>query len=230
MQFDFFLWPMLLPMVLPILYVIRYKKESFSEVSIITCTMVLIVIAYWPLTVGLESPSNIATKFVLFVCLPLMFLYIPWKIRKKQNKDFPFHEFGITHNGLEKSLKLGLLFIPLMLLVTLFAQYLISGISDPYIPLGAVSFIESFTEEFFFRGILFLFLLPRTNLPVAYITSLSCFVLMHPQNITNPFIFSTILQGFLTLEICRRSKNLIGAWVLHGTNRFFSIVILPFLM
>lgn len=230
MQFDFFLWPMLLPMVLPMIYTIKDKQGSFGEVSIITCTMVLIVIAYWPLTLGLDSSSNIGAKFLLFVCLPLMFLYIPWKIRQKQNKDFPLHEFGITRNGFKKSLKLGFLFIPLMLLVTFVTRYMIGGISTPYFSLGVVSFIESFTEEFFFRGILFLFLLPRTNLPVAYITSLSCFVLMHPQNITNPFIFSTILQGLLTLEICRQSRNLIGAWVLHGTNRFFSIVILPFLM
>ena len=116
-----------------------------------------------------------------------------------------------------------------MLIVTFLAKYMIGGILDANFSVGVVSFVESFTEEFFFRGILFIFLLSRTNLKIAYVTSLTSFVLMHPQNFTNPFIISTIVQGFLTIEICRRSKNLVGAWVLHGTNRFFSIVIIPIL-
>ena len=117
-----------------------------------------------------------------------------------------------------------------MLTVTFLAKFMIGGVLVSNYPLGVVSFIESFTEEFFFRGILFIFLVRKTNLKIAYFTSLFSFVLMHPQNFSNPFIISTIVQGFLTIEICRRSKNLVGAWVLHGTNRFFSIVILPILM
>ncbi len=116
-----------------------------------------------------------------------------------------------------------------MLLVTYIAKYMIDGSFNPNFPLGVVSFVESFTEEFFFRGILFIFLMRKTNFKIAYITSLTSFILMHPQNFTNPFIISTMVQGFLTIEICRRSKNLVGAWVVHGTNRFFSIAIIPFL-
>ena len=117
-----------------------------------------------------------------------------------------------------------------MLFITFSAKYVMGGIFNPNFPLGVVSFVESFTEEFFFRGILFLFLMSKTNLKVAYITSLGSFVLMHPQNFTNPFIISTISQGLITLEICRRSKNLTGAWIVHGTNRFFIIAIYPLLM
>ena len=222
---------MLVPMIIPIVYALRHKRDSIREISLIAFTMILIVIGYWPLTLGFNVPSNIITKFFLFVVLPLVVLYFPWKIRQKQNTDFPFYEFGITDQGIEKSLKLGFLFIPLMLLVTFLAKYLAGGIAGtPDFPLGVISFVESFSEEFFFRGILFLFLLPRTNLQVAYTTSLLSFVLMHPQHFTDPFILSTITQGIVTLEICRRSKNLVGSWVLHGTNRFFSIVLLPLMM
>jgi hypothetical protein len=70
----------------------------------------------------------------------------------------------------------------------------------------------------------------KTNLKIAYVTSLTSFILMHPQNFTNLFIVSTIVQGILTIEICRRSSNLTGAWIVHGTNRFFSIVLYPLLM
>jgi membrane protease YdiL (CAAX protease family) len=131
---------------------------------------------------------------------------------------------------MEKSLKLGFLFIPLMLIFTFFAKYMIGGAFNPDFPLGVVSFVESFTEEFLFRGVLFLFLISKTNFKIAYITSLGSFILMHPQNFSNPFIISTIAQGLITLEICKRSNNLAGAWVVHGTNRFFSIGIYHLIM
>jgi membrane protease YdiL (CAAX protease family) len=226
MLFDFFLWPMLIPLFIPLVYALRYKKNALLEVALISLIMVLIVIFYWPLTIVLSTSSNIITKFSLFIVLPLIVLYISWRLLNNK-EDFTFDMFGITNTGIEKSLKLGFLFIPLMLFVTFIAKYLIGGVSEPYFSLGVISFIESFTEEFFFRGLLFLFLASKIDLKIAYITSLLSFILMHPQNLTNPFIISTIVQGILTLEICRRSKNLAGAWVLHGTNRFFSIVILP---
>lgn len=224
---------MLIPMFLPLVYALRYKRESLIEIGLIILSMVLIVILYWPLTLGFDSTSNIVTKFLLFILLPLFLLYTACKIQNKlknEKQEISFEQFGITRDGFGKSLRLGLLSIPLMLLVTYAARYMIDGILEVNFPVGVVSFIESFTEEFFFRGILFLFLISRTDLKIAYITSLASFVLMHPQNFNNPFIFSTIVQGFLTIEICRRSKNLVGAWVLHGTNRFFSIAVIPFIL
>ena len=221
---------MITPMIIPILYGIKYKRESLLEITIITFVMIFIVISYWPLTLGLNSSANIITKFLLFILVPLFFLFFLFKIRTKQKKekqDFQFNQFGISKDGLKKSLKLGFLFIPIMLFITFLAKYIIGGTFNTNFTLGIVSFIESFTEEFFFRGILFLFLMSKTNLKIAYITSLASFTLMHPQNFTNPFIASTIVQGLITIEICRRSSNLAGAWIVHGTNRFFSIALYP---
>jgi len=224
---------MLIPMIIPIIYGIKYKRESLLEISIITLVMIFIVISYWPLTLGLNSSANIITKFLLFVLVPLFFIYLTYKIRNKQSRkklEFQYNQFGITINGINKSLKLGFLFLPLMLFITYLAKTMIGGTIYPNFSLGIVSFIESFTEEFFFRGILFLFLMSKTNLKIAYITSLLSFIFMHPQNFTNLFIISTIVQGLITIEICRRTSNLAGAWIVHGTNRFFSIVIYPFLV
>jgi membrane protease YdiL (CAAX protease family) len=219
---------MLIPMVLPIVYTALYKRQYVVEIILITITMIFTVFAYWPLTTVLQTTANILPKFILFVFIPFIILIVYWKL--KNNKENHFKLLGLTNN-LESSLKLGLALIPLMILVTFLAKYMI-GLSNigPDLELGVVSFIESFSEEFFFRGILFLLLTIRTNFKVAYITSLASFILMHPQNLTNLFILSTIVQGILTVEICRRTKNLTGAWVLHGTNRFFSIVILPFIL
>jgi membrane protease YdiL (CAAX protease family) len=224
---------MLIPMVIPIIYGIKYKRESLLEITVITFVMIGIVIFYWPLTLVFNYSANIVTKFMLFVLLPLFVLYLTYKIRYKnrtEKLDFQVNKFGISGNGIEKSIKLGFLFLPLMLFITYLAKYMIGGTFNPNLLLGFVSFIESFTEEFFFRGILFLFLMSKTNFKIAYLTSLASFILMHPQNFTNPFIISTIIQGLITLEICRRSSNIAGAWIVHGTNRFFIIAIYPLLM
>ena len=120
--------------------------------------------------------------------------------------------------------------MPIMLAVTFVIQYVNGVFLDVDLLTGTISFFEAFTEEFFFRGILFIFLLNRTNLKIAYFTSLASFVLVHPQHFTTIFIIGTIVQGILTIEICRRSDNLIGAWLLHGINRFFIIALFSFLL
>jgi membrane protease YdiL (CAAX protease family) len=217
---------MLLPLIIPLLYSLTSKKDSFKDIAVITLSMIVIVILYWPLTTLMITPANIAVKFLLFVTLPLVFLLILYR-----NKDwFSFANFGIQKKGIGKSILLSGMFLPLMLLTTIAVQYSSSVTSSADLFLGGVSGIESFTEEFFFRGVLFLFFLKKTNLNIAYVTSLASFVLMHPQNYTNLFLLTTIVQGIFTIEICRRSENLTGACALHGVNRFFTIALLPLLI
>jgi membrane protease YdiL (CAAX protease family) len=228
MEFDLFLWPMLLPMIIPLVYSVKYKREALFEIGIITLAMVLIVVLYWPLLT-----SNLAfaytyqvVKVILFVLLPLtLFLVI------KRNTS-PLHGalYGVTKQGLKKSFFWFLLFLPIMLVVTGCIQYSIGGTWGSNTGAGTISFFEAFTEEFFFRGILFIFLLQKTNMKIAYVTSLASFILIHPQNLTSLFIVGTIVQGIITLEIARRSQNIIGSWMLHGSNRFFELAILPLFM
>lgn len=223
---------MIIPMILPIVYSLKFKRESIMEIVLISISMVIIVITYWPLTTELILPSNIVVKFILFVFIPIIILYIARKYKQQDgNTTYSFDKFGISTNGIKQSIKLSLILIPVMLLSTFLIKSLITSVSvEPNFSLGLVSFIESFTEEFFFRGILFIFLIKKTSFKVAYITSLASFILMHPQNFTSLFLITTIIQGILTLEICRRTKNIAGAWILHGTNRFFSIFLLPFIL
>jgi len=228
MEFDFFLWPMVLSMIFPILYSLKYKKEFLKPIFIITFSMFLIIILYWPLVSSnlFSQYTYIVSKFFIFVLLPAILLLITLK----DKIPIFFQKLGLTNKGLKNSLMWCSLFIPIMLIVTLIIQFYNGVHFDSNLFLGSISFFESFTEEFFFRGILFIYLLAHTNLKVAYITSLASFVLMHPQHITTLFIIPTIIQGILTIEICRRSKNMIGAWILHGVNRFFIIVIIPLIL
>jgi membrane protease YdiL (CAAX protease family) len=228
MEFDLFLWPMLIPMIIPLIYYVKYKREALIEIGIITLTMVLIVVLYWPLlTSNLALTYTYpAVKVLLFVLLPLtLFLVI-----KRDTSPLHGALYGVTKQGLKKSFFWFLLFLPIMLVVTGCIQFFIGVTWNSNIGAGTISFFEAFTEEFFFRGILFIFLLQKTNMKIAYVTSLASFILIHPQNLTNLFIVGTIIQGFVTLEIARRSQNIIGSWMLHGSNRFFELVLLPLLM
>lgn len=228
MEFNLFLWPMLVPMITPLFYCFKYKKESLAEIGTITASMFLVVVLYWPLQSSnfLSTQTYIAVKFPLFVILPLLCLLI----LKRNKSPLKLKQFGIKKEGTKKSLWLCILFLPIMLVATFVIQYVNGVALDADVLTGTISFFEAFTEEFFFRGILFIFLLNRTNLKIAYITSLASFVLVHPQHLTTIFFIATVVQGVLTIEICRRSDNLIGAWLLHGINRFFIIAIVPLLL
>ena len=227
-DFNFFLWPMLLPLIIPIAYCIKNIKASCVDISLISFSIFIIVVLYWPLTLGIRSPANLFSKFLLFIIIPIILLSLRLKNKKAIIKEFEL--FGLTQKNIKKSTILGFIFIPLMVLITVLIQYYIGfSPNNPDVYLGIMSFFESFTEEFFFRGILFIFLISKTNFKIAYSTSLSCFILAHPQNLTSLFIIGTLVQGIITLEICRRSQNLIGSWMVHGTNRLVSIVLLPFL-
>ena len=228
MEFDFFLWTMLIPMLFPLFYCFTYKKESLAEVGTITMSMILIVIFYYPLETSkfLSTNTYTAVKILLFVLLPLLLLFII----KRKKFILNLEQFGIKREGLKKSVWLSILFLPIMLgITTIIYTFYINGTVFDVIA-GLISFFEAFTEEFFFRGILFIYLLQRTNLKIAYITSLASFILVHPQHLFSIFIIGTIVQGILTIEICRRSDNLLGAWLLHGANRLFAIALLPFLL
>ncbi len=182
MDFDFFLLPMLVPMFLPIFYCIKYKRESLAEIVAIILTMTFIVIAYWPLSNLIITSQNILVKIILFIILPIIILFT----FKHDGHILNLGQFGIRKNGLKKSLWLCALFLPIMLGVTFVIKYFNGTFYDAGVLAGTISFFEAFSEEFFFRGVLFIFLLSRTNLKIAYITSLASFILMHPPNVVKP--------------------------------------------
>ncbi len=229
MNFNFFLLPMLVPMLLPLFYCVKYKRKSLAEIVAIILTMTFIVIPYRPLSNLIITSQNILVKLILFIILPIIILLI----FKGDKSIFNPGQYGIRKDGLKKSLGICTLFLPIMLGVTFVIKYFNGTPYDADVFQGTISFFEAFSEEFFFRGILFIFLLSRTNLKIAYITSLASFILMHPQhleNYTNLFFITTIVQGVLTIEIARRSENITGAWLLHGVNRFFVLAIFPLLL
>jgi membrane protease YdiL (CAAX protease family) len=227
MEVNFFLWPFLLPLITLFIYCVWRKRSALQISGLILISGICIVGVYWPLiTMDFFQPFNyVFVKFLLFVFVPVLFLKI---VLKKQFRDI-FISTGLQKKGLNNSLFLFFIFLPIMLLFSGVVSYLSGNIVQGSFDAGVFSFFESFTEEFFFRGLLFLVLTAYIDVRFAYVISITSFVLVHPQHLTSFFIVPTIVQGLLTLEIVRRSNNLIGAWFLHGANRVFLLLILPYL-
>jgi membrane protease YdiL (CAAX protease family) len=89
-------------------------------------------------------------------------------------------------------------------------------------------FIEAFNEEFFFRGILLLYLLKITDIKIAYTTSVLAFILAHPQHFNSLWLVSTSLQAILLVAVSYKTKNIIGPWISHGLNRILPSLIISF--
>ncbi len=160
-------------------------------------------------------------KFILFVFLPIIIIFYVerWKLKAILSN------LGIRKENLRKSMVYGVLAGVITIIITVF---LISTTSID-LPYRIIMFFEAFTEEFFFRGFLFIYLLAKTERKIAYVTSILGFVLIHPQHFLSPFLISTITQGILLTMVTDKTKNIIGAWVGHGLNRVFPVLIRSFI-
>jgi membrane protease YdiL (CAAX protease family) len=217
---------MIIPIFIPIIYCWRWKNEGLRPVLLVAFLMLLIVFLYMPIIWNLNIPyiGYAIGKFILFVFIPLGIFY--WYLRDGGVKG-TLAVFGVRKEGMKKSLLLCLMLMPIMFIVTAVFS---SGAARSANPLfSTIMFVEAFTEEFFFRGILFLYLWDKTDIRVAYMTSILSFTLLHPQYFFTARMIPVIVQGILTAVIAHRSRNITGAWTLHGANRVFGLSILPFL-
>lgn len=86
-----------------------------------------------------------------------------------------------------------------------------------------ITFVNSFLEEFFFRGFIFLNLYELGFKKLAYIFSSALFALYHIgifKNWFNPWliilaIFGLVSVGFIFNYIDTKSKNFINSWIVH---------------
>lgn len=211
---QFVIAPFLIALIFPIFYTLRHKRKNLRDILFISLCSILVVIGY-PivsyLSMAIPLLGYSLGKILLFIVLPVLTIFFleRWKIRKI------FYELGIRRKKKNQSIFLGLVFGTVTIIITI----LVSATAfDPIF--RTIMFFEAFTEEFFFRGFLFLYLLKKTDLKTAYLTSIIGFVLMHPQHFTSLFLISTIAQGILTTVIAANTRNITGCWIAHGLNRF----------
>jgi CAAX amino terminal protease family. len=201
-------------LLIPLIYCAKWKKKELKNIGLLTVCSVVIILLY-PLTFYLFNILGVVgysiAKFILFILLPIITIFYieKWKVR-----DILFNA-GIRKKNLQKSIIYGIIAAAVTIVITV----IVSTTYKVDIVWRIVMFFEAFTEEFFFRGILFLYLIQKTNLKVAYSTSIIGFILIHPQHFTSMFILSTIAQAILLTIVANKTENIIGPWISHGLNR-----------
>jgi membrane protease YdiL (CAAX protease family) len=215
---------MLLVLVIPILYCIKWKKTNLRKVILISVCCIFIVILY-PITTYLgniiePTLGYFLGKLILFTFLPFVtILYLErWKIKTT------FIELGVKKEKLMMSILLGL---GVLIITVILSLILIKWgpTESPSAYWNTIMFLDAFNEEFLFRGVLLLYLWKITDLKIAYATSVLAFILVHPQNFTSLFLISTVAQGILLGIVTYKTKNFVGPWISHGLNRVIPQII-----
>jgi membrane protease YdiL (CAAX protease family) len=181
--------------------------------------MVLLYPLHLPLSNALPNGIGYSVaKVIIFIALPaaVLFYIERWDIREI------LHNVGVRAENWKKSLIYSLAATAVTILITLLTVIVILSTPTPDeigILYRTVMFLESFTEEFFFRGVLLVYLLKKTgSFKVAYATSVISFILIHPQHLATGFLMPAT-QGILLGLVAYKTKNIIGPWIGHGLNR-----------
>ena len=214
---------MLLSLLIPLIYCLKWKRESLRKVTIIFICCVLIVIGY-RITVDLGKIIEpifgyFVGKFILFTLFPLIIILYLEKCKIKT----VLTRVGIKKEKLVMSILFGLGVLVITAILTLIIWW--GKIEPASAYWNVIMFFEAFNEEVLFRGVLLLYLWKITNLKVAYLTSVLAFILAHPQHLTQLSLIIVIVQGILWGIITYKTKNLIGSWVSHGLNRIIPSLI-----
>ena len=215
---------MLLALPIPIIYCLKWKKESLGKVIMISICCVFIVFLY-RITNDLgkiiePTLGYFLGKLILFTIFPLTMILIleRGKIKTALTK------LGLQNDKLVMSILLGLgsLVITVILALIIYGWGQIEPASAYW---NIFMFFEAFNEEFLFRGVLLLYLWKITDLKVAYATSVLAFILAHPQHLTSISLIGVAAQGVLLGVVTYRTKNLAGPWISHGLNRVIPRII-----
>ena len=207
-------------LLIPLLYSLGWKRKELKSMALLFACGILMVILY-PLTSYLNPflgrGGYPLAKLIIFVLLPVGVIYY---IERWDWKGI-LTRTGVGRENLGKSVVYGLGAAAVTITIT----FLLSTASGIDLIWSAITFFESFTEEFFFRGVLLLYLMRKTNLRIAYATSVISFIIIHPQHFNSLFILSTAAQGILMGIVAYRTRNIIGPWIGHGLNRIVPVMI-----
>lgn len=204
------------------------KKTKFliPVIGIISTLIMLIVD-------GIICPEywvKSAIKLIFFLCIPLFIIII--------NKEMSINSIlKVNKKGMYKALGLGIL-----LYIVILIAYLIAGNffdftitinnlkaggsvnEDNFIAIAIyITLINSFLEEFFFRGFTFLNLKKFAPRKIAYIFSSLLFAIYHVAMMWNWFsiwLFLLILMflaigGMIFNYLCEKYDNIYMSWIVH---------------
>lgn len=197
--------------------------------SIIACAILFFVEQF----IGVDYIIKTAIKLLLFISIPFFYGFI----LKKENFSDILRLENINKESFLKGIIFGIAFVIILIGGYYFLRSYIdlnyissqlennlgvSGKNFIYVALY-ISFINSFLEEFFFRGFIFLNLNKSLNKYISYGFSALIFALYHIGIFIkwfNPFIFflsiaGLIIVGLLFDEMDAKPKNILNSWISH---------------
>ncbi|MFA5523122.1 MAG: type II CAAX endopeptidase family protein [Tissierellales bacterium] len=202
------------------------SKKYIVISSIIACILLYLIDQVFVLTYLVKTLS----KIILFIALP--YIYILFINKRSIRKKIKFNKKDLyigTGLGIGCFIILMAAYIILKDIIDLntIANELQtkSKVSPSNFIFVAfyISFVNSFLEEFFFRGFIFLNLFELGYIKLAYVFSSFLFAIYHIsvfKNWFNPWliglsIFGLVSVGFIFNYIDTKSKNFINSWIVH---------------
>jgi membrane protease YdiL (CAAX protease family) len=205
------------------------NKKYIITSSLITC----IILYFVEQVLGVNYAVKTLSKVVLFILIPYLYIKIVKKSTLREELNFRKLD--------KKHLKLGFLFGISSFLIILAAYFLVGQYIDfnsiavelenkskitpaNFIFVGLyITFGNSFLEEFFFRGFIFLSLYELKTKRLAYIYSSVLFGLYHITIFKTWFnlglislaLFGLIAVGFIFNWLDTKSENFINSWIVH---------------
>ena len=205
-------------------------RKSKKNKKIIICVLFSCVI------IGLIDIFIKPTYFLKSIIKIILFLFIPIIITKKRDRKRLRKMFNPKQNNFFKSILLGLS----LLILVLFSYFILrqyydfsvivpilekSGINEQNFWLVSlhISLINSFLEEFFFRGYSFLLLKKSMKKVFVHLFSSIIFALYHIPIIYNWFsipiliasIFILAVLGMLLNLLNEKNENIYNSWMSH---------------
>jgi membrane protease YdiL (CAAX protease family) len=212
------------------------KKTKKEGVMIMTLVVVVcLAMAYVEIVLAPGYAVKSGIKIALFLALPLILLLLSKKA--SFSKFFRMKKSGWRASGVMAAITfLGILGAYLLFRgnfdfssVAPILQNQLGINGRNFIPVALyISFINSFLEEFFFRGFAFLALLKTTDKKVAYAFSATAFALYHVAIMIGWFslplmallILSLLFAGFLFNYIDEKKGSILPSWIVHISANF----------
>lgn len=205
-------------------------KKAFIIVSSLIACIILYLLEQ---AIAVDYVTKTMAKLVLFVAIPYIYLKL---IKKSTVKD------SLNLGKFETStLKLGLILGLASFVIIIAAYFIFRGYIDfnaiahelqsksritpsNFILVGLyITFGNSFLEEFFFRGFIFLNLYNKGAKKLAYIYSAVLFGVYHIaifKTWFNPILMGLALFGLITVGIIfdwldTKTENFMNSWLVH---------------
>lgn len=210
------------------------KKSLYIILSVLILSL---MVSFVDVVIQPNYFIKIPVKVVAFLIIPMLFFII----NKDEFKNFK-QLFIFRKKDLLKSILLGIL-VYCLILIGYFVTKEIIDYSNVIVNLNDnmgitannfiyvslyISLMNSFLEEFFFRGFGFITLKKYTNIKFAYIFSSLLFAIYHIGMLWYSFNFSALilllvglfLGGCIFSYLCEKNSNIYPSWLVHMFTNF----------